>query len=177
MSSEQNICIADQIRAFGLLGQVKARAIHPDVLADTSILQFRWKKNDIEKVLDIRERRDLNNGFFAIGFKGFNNPEMIRKELQGGELYVSASEAPDIDIDFTEAPDQCLGYDVVAETGEHLGKVLEITEGAAHPYFIVGETVPAKIQIPAIDVFVLEVNDREKKMIINWEPLRGLYEN
>jgi 16S rRNA processing protein RimM len=105
--------------------------------------------------LRIKSSRVHQNAFL-VSFREYHSPEEVG-ELRNQMVYVPAEDRPPLpDGEFYHH--QILGLRVVSESGEVLGKVIEILETGANDVYVVQPEQGPEILLPVIDPVILGVD-------------------
>lgn len=153
---EELIFIGNITSTHRLDGTLKVNTTFPllnDIVGLNVIIQN--KDGDI-KVLKIKEIKGITNKRALFSFENISNIDDAKKILSY-KIFIRKDLVPDYEEDET-----VLGYSVYNKN-EYIGLVEDILETAAHDILIVMKD-EKEIMIPYIDVFVLEVNDENKRI-------------
>lgn len=120
------------------------------------------------------ENSSIHKGdFLRVKFEDVDS-EQDADELIGCHIYLPLSMLPKLEGNkfyFHEV----IGFDVVDERLGNIGKIVSINDSTAQPLFEI-DFQGKEILIPMIDHFIIEVNRKEKKIILNTpEGLVDLY--
>ncbi len=167
------IAVGRILGAHGVAGYLKALPLTDFPERCKQLAEVLVQLDGHSKKLKV-ERAALHGRFWLIKFAGIENREeaaalrngwiMIRPEervaLPGGSYY----------------HDQLIGLMVYNTAGECLGRLQEITPGAAHDHYLIREPGAGKKEflLPAVKEFVLEIDLSAKRIIA--EPPAGLLE-
>lgn len=117
--------------------------------------------------LQLRSQRS-HGQTLLMSFEGYNSPEKVG-ELRNQIVYATAFDLPELEEDeyyFHEL----LGLDVVAETGESLGKLTEILETGANDVYVVQPDNGPEILLPATEEVILDIDLEQGTMHVNLLP-------
>ncbi len=101
------------------------------------------------------------NKDMLVTFEGFNHPEQANK-LRNQILYIKADSLPELP-EGMYYHHELIGLIVEDETGEILGKLIEILETGANDVYVV-ETGNGELLIPALEDVILEVDQASGRM-------------
>lgn len=148
------------IKPQGIKGECKVQMFSNDAddFANLNTVFLDDKKYDVIGC-------DVRFGFAYItlaGVKDRNQAELLRNK----KLYIDKSE---VDLDYNEfIIGDIIGFDVVDESGEHIGKLQEIEQFGAADVFVVWAD-SREYRIPYISSIVLDVNTTLKEVVVNRE--------
>jgi 16S rRNA processing protein RimM len=95
------------------------------------------------------------NKDLLITFEGINSPEQANK-LRNKVLYIKADSLPDLP-EGMYYHHELIGLVVEDETGDEIGKLIEILETGANDVYVV-ETGNGELLLPAVEEVILEVD-------------------
>ncbi|WP_156299844.1 ribosome maturation factor RimM [Streptobacillus canis] len=147
-----------------LLGTVKVNTTFPlllELVGLNVIIKNDFNDIKISKVEDVKGITDKRALIDLDKIKNVNDA----KNLIGYKIYVRADLIPEY-----EEEESVLGYSVI-DKGENIGEVVDIMDTAAHPILVVVKE-DKEILIPFIDVFVTEIQDEKKQILV--ELLEGM---
>ena len=121
--------------------------------------------------LYVHSRRNHKNGLL-LTFDGIETPEQIGR-LRNRVLYVSARDRPALPVG-EYYHHQLLGLDVIDETGQTLGALVEIITTGANDVYVVRSPGGKEILIPVIPGVVQKVDLTGRKLHVHLP--RGLIE-
>ena len=122
-----------------------------------------------KKEVHIKSFRN-HKGMLIISFKDFDNINQCEK-YKGDFLYVSKEDRYELPED-SYYVDDLIGFDVFEED-EKLGVLKEIQTSYVNDVYIV-KTSEGQIMIPAVKEFILEVDLKERKILV--ELIEGMLE-
>lgn len=114
--------------------------------------------------LTIRSLRHHNAGLL-VAFEGIDSREAAGN-LRNQDLFVRADDRPPLP-EGEHYLHEILGLQVVTEEGQTLGIITDFIETGANGVFVVQPESGKDILLPDIDEVVLEVNLREKQMLVH----------
>jgi 16S rRNA processing protein RimM len=103
-----------------------------------------------------------------VTFQGFTSPEAVGK-FRNLLVYVRADEIPDLE-EGEYYHHECMGMQVVDESGALIGIITEILVSSAHDIFVVQTEGHQEVLIPAIDAVVLKVDVKKGEMQVHLLP-------
>lgn len=201
------VLIAKKIQPFGLKGAVKCipQPEYQDFLPYIHTLCF--SKDGSTQSYTVHSAHYHGHLHWVFSFKGIQSPELAKEKLQGGAFFLNKAQFAKIlnqieqdeeaDTELTSdpslleestegstprfhvefPPQHLVGYQVLSESQDILGKVWSIERQPSQNLLVVGPSKPGKILIPYISQFILQENLADQTIVVNFEPLRGLYEN
>ncbi|HEY9076912.1 MAG TPA: ribosome maturation factor RimM [Anaerolineaceae bacterium] len=119
--------------------------------------------------LQIESIRPVDQGVL-VSFKEYSNPEEAGV-LRNQRIYIQAKELPQLPEGEYYHHD-LLGMNVVTTEGVLLGILEEIIETGANDVYLVRSGNGTEILIPAVEIYVKEVDLEQKRMVVNppeWE--------
>ena len=89
----------------------------------------------------------------------------IAEKLRGKSIYIDESQLPKLP-EGTYYIKDLLGYDVVSEGGEKIGKLKDILKNTAQPLYEVRKEDGKLVYIPGVDEYILDTDIEEKKITV-----------
>lgn len=139
-------------KPLGLRGEVYVRP-DPDV-ADDFTAGSTYRAG--ERILTVAASR-LHGGRRVVRFDAVEDRDAA-EALRGAVLTLPRSDVA-LDDDAFWA-DDVVGREVVNAAGDHVGTLVEVTDGAAHDYLVVSRPQGRQVLIPAVDELVEVTPDR-----------------
>ncbi|MCL5960801.1 MAG: ribosome maturation factor RimM [Chloroflexi bacterium] len=162
------LIVGEIVGTFGIHGEIKARILS----------EFPNRFKTLETVYVGGEHRPhrvegvrYHKGHVILKLEGYDDPERAG-ELRGALLFVPVEEAVPLEQD-QYYHYQVVGLDVWTETGQFIGRVVEVLTSAANDVFVV-QGNGKEILIPAIKEVVKKVDPDARRLEIR--PLPGLLE-
>jgi 16S rRNA processing protein RimM len=155
---------------WGLLGAVKVRSLTdvPTLLSPGKSVILRGPRGGSEVLLkEVRPLRDL----LVVRFEGIDDRKSA-EAVQGYEICIPQALAPSLPEAVYYHYD-ILGLRVETETGEGLGKIVDIWPSDAHDLYVVRRD-QGEWLLPAVGAFVLRVDLEKRVMVVR--PIEGLVE-
>jgi 16S rRNA processing protein RimM len=167
MSSGSHVRLGVLTRTFGLAGGVRLSIdgdAVPTIAAPCDVsLGFSESFTETFRL----ERYDLHAGNPTCYFAGYTSREVAEKLLDRA-LFVQPEF---LSYDEPLSHPKLIGYEVLDESGEHLGTIVSIFRTPAHFIWMVGSE-SREWMVPAIDQFVIEIRHDERKAIVR--PIPGM---
>lgn len=99
-----------------------------------------------------------------VKFEGVDSEEEAQR-FKNVDLYIAKELYGDAD-DEDFASDSFVGYDIVDQYKNNIGKITDFIDSEANPLFVVQGSDGKEILIPAQDEFVIEINDDNKYLVL-----------
>lgn len=164
---EMKIVIGDLVNFHGIRGEVK-------VLSDSDFAEIRFKPGNVVEINNTEYTISgyrTHKGFHMLTFEGVTNINEV-EDLKGKPVYGEVSEEEELAEGEYHYKD-IIGLEAqLLETGEVLGKVVNIVETGAKDVFVIKGK--KEIMIPFVEEFI-PVVDLEKG-IIQITPIEGMIE-
>jgi 16S rRNA processing protein RimM len=125
-----------------------------------------------EKVLTFIESIRPNKNRFILKLKDYNNIE-VAEPLRGSEVFVEnvhLSKKTKVLLFLQQEK----GIKVLLEDGSLIGDLQGLMNTPGHPVLIINSSSGKELLIPAVDEFIVEVDLKEKKLVIS--PPEGIFE-
>lgn len=149
-------------RAHGIKGEIPLE-IYSDMLELLSPEQVVYV-GETHQAHSIQETR-WKNELLLLKFIGLNNREMV-SQLTNANVYVKADQLPPLPED-EYYPYQLIGLDVYEDQGSYLGQLIQILRTGANDVYLIENQAGDETLIPAIEDVILEVDLKEKKMLVS----------
>jgi len=164
--SEQYLVMARIGKTYGVKGWLKIYS-HTDPV--TNIFEYKpWfiKQGNKWINLEIDDEQQKGNDLL-VHVKGYDSPE-VAKQLTGLDIVINKKQLPKL----SEGEfywHELIGLEVFTIAEQHLGKVIQVMNNAAHPILeIQGEK---KHLVPLVmEKFIHDIDFKEKKIVVNWDP-------
>lgn len=147
-----------------LKGTVKITSTFEDIdvlNGNKVILEF---KNNDKKIYTIENVKRINNKIVLVDFVEIKN-KTEASALNGAEVQIRRDLLGDISEEGYYLTD-IVGMDVINKDGKVLGKVEDVMETGAHDIYVVNEG-SEEIMIPAVEIYVLEIDFEERKISVD----------
>jgi 16S rRNA processing protein RimM len=164
---QPDVTIGKVVAPFGIKGEVKV-TIETDFPERFEDLDEVWLEPETGCgwVATVDSVRFHQTGAL-IKFQGCDDRNRA-EELRGAELRIPESELMELEEDQFYVHD-LLGLDVFTVSGEHVGHITYVLQGAANDVY-----VTERGMIPAVKQFVKKVDLAERKIIV--DPIEGMLE-
>lgn len=158
---ENLVNIGTVVGTHHLLGTVKIKSMLEDIdliIGEKVILE----KNDIRKLLTIKNIKKFNDKKLLVNFEEINNIEQ-GKEINGFQVKIRRNLLPEKNENEFYIKD-LLGVEVF-EKEEKIGGILDVMETAAHN-IIIFEDINSKkeIMVPLIDKFIKKIDFKNNRI-------------
>ena len=169
---EQPLVVGRITSVFGVKGWVKLYS-HTDPMQGIFDYPNWWLKTASGwKSIELNQGRLQGRGLVA-AVKGYNDRDLV-KEICGMDVYIDASNLPDLD-DGDYYWSQLEGLKVITKEGVLLGKVFQMMETGANDVLVVraceGSFDREERLLPYVpNQYVLSVNLEQKEMVVDWDP-------
>lgn len=163
------ILVLKVVNTHGLRGDVRALyyADAPNFFDSVEyVSNAQGERFDIENV---REQK----GALLIHFKGIESIESAER-LRGMELYLNREQLSDLP-DGQYYISDLLGFSVVTESGEAIGKLTDVLSAGSGSVLEIKRENGKKVLIPFVDEFVPEIDMTAEKIVVT--PIQGMIEN
>lgn len=158
---ENLVNIGTVVGTHHLLGTVKIKSMLEDIdliIGEKVILE----KNDIRKLLTIKNIKKFNDKKLLVNFEEINNIEQ-GKEINGFQVKIRRNLLPEKNENEFYIKD-LLGVEVF-EKEEKIGEILDVMETAAHNIIIFEEINSKKeIMVPLIDKFIKKIDFKNNRI-------------
>ena len=162
------------LKPFGLLGEIKAQ---PETFDPSRINQLEKvfvKKNQNSWLeLSIKSARQKDQ-FWYLKFEDILTPEKA-KTLSGAEIFIPDSQRLPLPDNMVYISD-VVGMDAYNPQNQKIGVIKEVMQNANVDLLVV-QTDKAEIPVPWNEHFVMDIEEKQNRVIVDIESLRPLYEN
>jgi len=159
----KTIRVGQIVGAFGIRGQVKVKALTDFIerfdVGRQVLLNGEWA--------EIKASSE-HKGAIILSLGGVKD-RTAAEALQWAYLEAVADERPELDEDEFLSSD-LIGLEAVDKTGKKLGTVKRVDRYPAHDVLVVDQVL-----IPAVSEFVLDVDLKAKKIVLN--PIPGMFDD
>lgn len=164
MVAQERIAVAYITRTKGVRGDVKAQALtHSLERFDELSEVLLQKKGQPDQPLRLERWRPERPGLL-LKFAGIDTPEEAKKILSGGYVTIAPTQAAPLPEDTFYVFD-LIGCRVEDESGQQLGKILEVLEmPSTDVYQVRGEL--GELLIPAVSDFIVHISIPERRLVV-----------
>lgn len=147
----------------GLRGEVKVYPVTEDPSRFLKMKEVILKESSGDILLHIQKAR-LQKNMVILQFKEYQHINEV-ENLRQKELYVTRDKAIPLQKDEYYVAD-LIGLEVLTKEGEFLDELKEVLPTGANDVYVIASK-EGEILIPAIKSCILEVNLKDKKMIVH----------
>ncbi|HHW02895.1 MAG TPA: 16S rRNA processing protein RimM [Thermoanaerobacterales bacterium] len=161
---EQYITVGRVLSSWGVRGQVKVEPLTDDIKRFDKLKKVYVDTNNSLIPYDVESVLYLKKAFVILKLKNVDSPEQAEK-LRGEHLKVSREDAVKLPEGSYFICD-IIGLFVFTESGELLGKVVDVLQTGANDVYVVSGDTGNQILLPAIKEVVRQIDLENNKMIV-----------
>ncbi|MDK2877438.1 MAG: rRNA processing protein RimM [Thermoanaerobacteraceae bacterium] len=161
---EQYIVVGRILSSWGVRGQIKVEPLTDDIKRFDKLKKVFIGADDLPARYDVESVLYLKNAFVVLKLKNIDSPEQAEK-FRGVYLKISREDAVKLPEGRYFICD-IVGLHVFTESGEFLGKIVDVLPTGANDVYVVNGKAGNQILIPAIKEVVKQIDLENNKMIV-----------
>lgn len=161
---EQYIVVGRILSSWGVRGQIKVEPLTDDIKRFDKLKKVFIGTDDLPARYDVESVLYLKNAFVVLKLKNIDSPEQAEK-FRGVYLKISREDAVKLPEGRYFICD-IVGLHVFTESGEFLGKIVDVLPTGANDVYVVNGKAGNQILIPAIKEVVKQIDLENNKMIV-----------